>query len=330
VRAPQWLGDAVVSTVFLHRLKSKYPSSQIHVLCPPAHSVIFNTHPAVEAVVTLPYPEGSVMEAARELRSAGYEIAYILPRSFQSALEAALARIPKRIGYRGDMRRFLLTTALPYDDRMKYAHRYLHLIGEGDYPLESLRSHFPQSEPLPQRKYELLGQDEKKLARPWLGISPASIAPARTWDEDRFAQVGGEFVKRTGGTVLLFGAEKEKIVTERILKKLNGKGIDTAGRLDLPELGWFIKSCDAFVCNDSGLMHVADSFSIPNVVIFGASEPLYALSTWGRSVALQNKGIACVPCLRNRCVRFGRYYNECLQSIEPPDVLDALWRLMKT
>ena len=311
VRAPQWLGDAVVSAVFLDRLKRREPESQITVLCTRALVPLFERHPAVHATLALPYPEGNVLEAGKRIRKQGFDEAYVLPRSFRAALEPFLGKVPRRIGYSGDLRKLLLTDVFPYDAKRLYAHRYLALINEAQLPLESIRPFFPMETP----------QDPKftGLKGPLLAIAPVSIAPSRTWMPERFAETANQWQTRTGGTVVLFGSAKERPAIQAVADKITGTVLNSAGDLSLAELGWVLKKCDFFIGNDSGLMHVAAALQLPGIIVFGASDPMYALPPWGRLNGAQNKTLPCVPCLRNHCVRFGNGYNECLKTVQLGD-----------
>lgn len=316
VRAPQWLGDAVVSTAFIDRLKMREPEAQVSVLCTAALVPLFQPHPSVNEAIALPYPAGNVFDAARKIRAAAFDEVYVLPRSFRSALEAALARIPRRIGYSGDLRRAMLTEVHPYDEKRLYAHRYLALIGEETLPATSIATFFPTEKPA-SSLYD-------GLKKPWLGVAPVSIASSRTWFADRFAQTAKRWQKTRGGSVILFGSAKERAAVQAVADGLGGIAVNTAGEVSLPELGWVIKQCDFFLGNDSGLMHVAAVFKIPGVIIFGASDPTNALPPWGRLIALQNKTLSCVPCLRNHCVRIGETHLECLKTISTDAAFSTL------
>jgi len=325
VRVPQWLGDAVVSTVFLTRLKALSPDSRIDVLCQPSLQDLYAAHPSVNAVHTLPYKNGgTVFEVGRTLEREGYACGYILPRSLRSALEIWLAKIPRRIGYSGDGRGFLLTEAIPYDSRALYAHRYLRLIGEQTLPLETQAPFFPKADPASDQVRAWLGHDLIQFKKPFLGLGPASVVPARTWAPEKFAAAANEFLRKKGGTVILLGSAQESTITAKIKSLIDGPSIDTAGKLSLPALGWMISQCDFLLANDSGLMHVASAFGVPTVVPFGASDPSTAVPRFGKFSAIQHKEIPCVPCHRNLCVRFGRYHNECLNSIEVKEVAEAM------
>lgn len=312
VRVPQWLGDAVVSTVFLTRLKQREKEAQISVLCPSTLASLFETHPAVTSVLILPTPQKSIFTTGKMIRVQNFDEAYILPRSFRSALEAFLGRVPRRVGAKGDFRGMLLTESLPYQENRLYAHRNLALIHEESFPLESIPPFFPVSEPR-NRNFLL-------LKKPLLGIAPISIAPSRTWLPERFVEVANEWQEKNGGTVVLFGSPKERTEVQKIAEGIKGAVVNTAGELSLPELGWMIQHCDRFLANDSGLMHVASAFKIPTVVLFGASNPAVALPPWGSFTALQHKEIPCVPCLRNHCARTGEDHKACLKAITTTEV----------
>lgn len=321
VRVPQWLGDAVVSTVFLRRLKEKHPETNLIVLAPSFLVDIFSSHPSVQSVVS--YQRGdSPFRVGASVRQHDIDRIYVLPRSLRTALEAWSSGIPERIGFGGDLRRLLFTSSVKYEPSLLYAHRYLKLIDEEYLPLQNTRPYFPNQPPRPENSE--VAEFFAKAPRPFLGIGPASVAPARTWDAVGFAHVAERFLKERGGSVVLFGSPSELNVAARVKSALRGSVLDATGRLNFPELGWAVKQCDHMLVNDSGLMHVASCFEIPTTVLFGASDPARALPTWGRFGALQHKEVPCVPCLRNHCVRFGSGHNECLKRISVEEVWDAL------
>lgn len=325
VRAPQWLGDAVVSTVFLTRLRARFPNADITVLCPSALAPLYDTHPAKVTALSLTYPTGSVFDVARRLREEAFDTAYILPRSFRTALEVTLAKIPNRIGFTGELfRGLLLTNVIRYDDKLLYPHRYLKLLGEETFALDQAKPYFPKADLSDKEAQMLFFQGTPPLKKPILGIAPVSVAPARTWEPDHFAAVAEAFLKERSGTVFLFGSPAETAAVERVAAMIQGRVVNLAGKLDLPKLGWAMSLCDAFLGNDSGLMHVAAAFKIPSVILFGPSDPTHAVPPWGMCKVIQKREINCVPCLRNECVRFGPHYRECLKSIGAAEVIKSL------
>jgi heptosyltransferase-2 len=112
VRGVNWLGDAVLTTPALLRLREARPKDHITLLTPAKLADLWMHHPALDNVMTFTAEQGPVA-IARRLRPLQFDTALILPNSPRSALEAFLARIPVRIGHARAWRTFLLTQAIP-------------------------------------------------------------------------------------------------------------------------------------------------------------------------------------------------------------------------
>lgn len=112
VRGVNWLGDAVMTTPALHRLRERFPEAQITLLTRAKLAELWHGHPAINSIITFNSREKPRVVAAR-IRPANFDLALVLPNSPRSALEAWLARIPRRIGYTSLVRRWLLTDPVP-------------------------------------------------------------------------------------------------------------------------------------------------------------------------------------------------------------------------
>ena len=139
VRGVNWLGDAVMTTPALLRLREHFPDALIALLTPEKLRGLWLHHPAVDEIITFTpeespwriakkvqvvmWPESKkytvaeaarrAAEAVRPLQRSGFDVALIFPNSPRSAIESWLAGIPRRIGYARPWRNFFLTTAVP-------------------------------------------------------------------------------------------------------------------------------------------------------------------------------------------------------------------------
>ncbi len=111
VRGVNWLGDAVMTTPALLRLREALPDTRITLLTHEKLADLWTHHPAVDSVLTFTAKD-SVLAVARKLRAESFDAALLLPNSARVALEAAAARIPHRIGYAGGGRSLLLTQSI--------------------------------------------------------------------------------------------------------------------------------------------------------------------------------------------------------------------------
>ena len=82
------------------------------------------------------------------------------------------------------------------------------------------------------------------------------------------------------------------------------------------------------VSNDSGLMHVAAAFGVPQVALFGSSSPLHtpplndrATVLWLKQDPLYQPPLDCSPCFQRECP-LG--HTRCLVDMAPERVMDAL------
>jgi heptosyltransferase II len=111
IRGVNWLGDAIMSTPALLRLREAHPNAFIGLLTPGKLADLWQKHPAVDAILSFEPGEG-LFSVARRVRAGDYDLGLVLPNSFQSALELWWAAVPERIGYAGQMRTWLLTRAV--------------------------------------------------------------------------------------------------------------------------------------------------------------------------------------------------------------------------
>jgi ADP-heptose:LPS heptosyltransferase len=111
VRGVNWLGDAVMTTPALQRLREARPGARITLLTHQKLRDLWAYHPAVDQVLTFEDRE-SPWSVARRLRPENFDTALILPNSPRSALEAWRAGIPERIGYARPWRNWFLTNAV--------------------------------------------------------------------------------------------------------------------------------------------------------------------------------------------------------------------------
>ncbi len=100
VRGVNWLGDAVMSTPALLRLRERFPDARIVLLTPAKLAGLWTPHPAVDEVWTLA-PGESPWSAGRRLRAGGFELGVIFPNSLRAALELLWGGLPRRVGYPG-------------------------------------------------------------------------------------------------------------------------------------------------------------------------------------------------------------------------------------
>lgn len=111
--APAWLGDMVMAHSLIQALCAQRQGLEISVLAPAASLPITHLMPEVSQRFLMPEGHGDFhfltrWKLAKKLKAEHFDEAYVLPNTWKSALVPFLARIPKRIGAKGEQRYGLL------------------------------------------------------------------------------------------------------------------------------------------------------------------------------------------------------------------------------
>jgi heptosyltransferase-2 len=120
--------------------------------------------------------------------------------------------------------------------------------------------------------------------------------------------------------VLLLGSAKEAAACEAIAATAGPACRSLAGRTRLDEAFALIADAHEMVSNDSGLMHVAAAFGVPQIALFGSTSPHHTPPRNPRAQVLWLKDelqLPCMPCFERTC-RLGD--TPCLRAIEPARV----------
>ncbi|RRJ82361.1 lipopolysaccharide heptosyltransferase II [Aestuariirhabdus litorea] len=334
VVGPSWVGDMVMAqTLFIH-LAGQHPGCVIDVLAPAWSRPLLERMPQVRRAIDLPLGHGALQLSVRRqlgltLRVEGYDWAITLPNSFKSALVAAWARIPRRTGWRGEMRYGLLND-LRVLDKQRYPLMIERFIALGQDAGAALPS------PLPAPRLEIdpgsRAQAVESLGlnreRPVLVLCPgAEFGEAKRWPEAAYAQVAKARLEQ-GWQVWILGSDKDREGAERIRQalpdSLQSCCENLAGRTVLAQAVDLISLANAVVSNDSGLMHIAAALHRPLVVVYGSTSPAFT-PPLNPNHAVVSLGLECSPCFKRDCP-LG--HTNCLKQLPSSRVLEALDRLL--
>lgn len=332
VVGPSWVGDMVMAQTLFKCLRQRYPDCLIDVLAPDWSRPILERMPEVRQPLGFPLGHG-VMELAtrRKLGRAlkgQYDWAILLPNSLKSALVPWFASIPRRTGWKGEMRYGLLND-IRVLDKKRYPlmiERFMALAYEPDSPLPRPYPR-PQLQIDPQQRQNVLQRFSLALEQPVLALCPgAEFGEAKRWPAEHYAAVAEEKI-RDGWQIWLFGSRHDhdggEIIRSRLIPGLREEVHNLCGETSLAEAIDLMSCASAVVSNDSGLMHVAAALNRPLVGVYGSTSPEFTPPLADR-VEIVRLGLDCSPCFQRDC-RFGHY--NCLRQLPPDTVLQALQRL---
>ena len=332
--APNWIGDAVMTQPLLANLKTLYPDSRIDVLASHWVAPIFRACPQVYEVIEAKFEHKQLQWAlrkqiAKQLQVKKYQACFVLPNSFKSALIPWLANIPFRIGYRGEMRFGLINLALDNPSKLNrppMMDHYLALsefLKEGSSPLPEGTPQLNVS-PLAKQSVEnkLQGSNIKSDSI-YVMCPGAEYGPSKRWPTEHFAALAQCLIsENSNNQVILLGSKGDDIFGQQILVHVEQKSRihNWCGNTTLDEAIALIGMGKAVISNDSGLMHIAAALRVPQVAIFGSSDPAHTppLSDKAKVIWLN---MSCSPCHKRECP-LGHL--RCLNDILPEQVFATL------
>jgi heptosyltransferase-2 len=344
---PSWVGDAVMATPTLRALREHFPDAHISFLIKRYLKPIFAGMPWQDKLIT--YRTGKtrkkagkgLFDLAARLRAAKFDLAILLPNSFQTALVCKMANIKRILGYERDGRGFLLTDRLlPTKERGKFlptpiVKYYLGLAGYlGSHHRDlTLRLFVTDAQRRIGGHVLQRGGLDPALERPAAaGLPPlvllnpgAQFGAAKCWLPEYFAELSDRLVDELGATVLLSSAPRERPIIQAVHRYMKNPAVDLAANgLTLGALKEIVRRCDLMITNDTGPRHIAAAFEVPVVTIFGPTHPQWTEIYYAKERQVAVK-VFCGPCQKKTCPLDHR----CMTQVTPAMVFASALTLLQ-
>ena len=333
--APNWIGDAVSTQPLSANLKVLYPDSKINILASnwvaPVYRACSEVHEVIEAKFEHKKLQWNLRkEIAKEIEAKNYQACFVLPNSFKSALIPWLANIPSRIGYRGELRFGLINLALDNPSKVNRPPMVEHYLvlsqllkDDESIPLDKLVPKLNVSGAAKEQVGQKL--QDANINRDFIyAICPgAEYGPSKRWPTEHFAVLAQQLIKQNSNNqIILLGSKSDYSLAQEITSqsKLVSNIHNWCGNTSLDEAIALIGMSKAVVSNDSGLMHIAAALQIPQVAIFGSSDPTHTPPLSDRAKIMW-LNMSCSPCHKRVCP-LGHL--SCLKDILPEQVLATL------
>ena len=308
VRAPTWVGDAVMSVPALRELRELLPATNITVAAQPGTAEVFLDADFVDHVMLI---EPTFLASVGQLRCGKFDLALLFQNAFAAAARAFVARIRFRIGYATDRRAQLLTTALPppaWKDERHESYYYLNIVAELERMLFR-SSRISEVEPRveltvsDERRHQaqiLLRQREISPDRPLALLCPGSVnSRAKRWPAERYAELSDR-LSESGMTVVLIGSSAEAEISNEVRGRARHAPTVLTGQTTMSQVLGLISVADVLVTNDTGPAHIGSALGTPTLVIFGPTNPLTTYPMAANAEIIREPP-DCAPCMLRDC-----------------------------
>ncbi|HVT13684.1 MAG TPA: glycosyltransferase family 9 protein [Fimbriimonadaceae bacterium] len=269
----QFLGDGVMAEPLVSTLATTY--AHVDVLALPTVQQVLGHLDGPTSFIQMEKIKSlrDTMIQARKIKLKGYDVAYLVNRSFRSAVLARLAKIPVRVGHGTEGRSFLLTKSVEYHASDFEAKSYADLAIAMGIDVRRIEPELRMN-PEEQKEGKLLAEGAM------VAIQPGARHDYKRTPTDKLAAVGNELLRRGYGLVFVGGPE-EALAGEALAAALDKPVINLIGKARIRQTMSVLANMRAAVGSDTGVMHLAAGLGIPTITAFGPTPAI----KWGHHYA---------------------------------------------
>jgi len=324
IRSSNWLGDAVMSVPAVRAIKGGRPDVHVTIAAPDKIAPMWKLIPEVDAII--PLPKGSLLPVVRLLRQQmPFDVAILFPNSLRVAVESWLSGIPRRVGYRGHWRSWLVNQIVREPRKPgppeHHSLRFLRIARECGAETEKT-----SNVQRPTSNAQLAGVYEPSTIDHQLkiGLCPgAEYGPAKRWLPERFTEVAAKITAQSSVQWILFGTKKDAAIGEQIAAAIGDHCVNRIGQTTLDQLIDELRECSLLLTNDTGTMHLAALLGVPVVAVFGSTEPRLTGPLGNGHIVLRHH-VECSPCFLRECPIDFR----CMKAVSADEVAGAVMSML--
>jgi heptosyltransferase II len=322
-----WIGDFVRGHTVVRVLKERWPNRPVDLLTTSLCAPLLDYMPGVRKGIIWDLPRGRLALAkqwalAKQFREGHYGTALVMPRTWKSAIAPALAAIPQRTGFVGEVRFGLINDWRRGEKAMpRFIDKNAILALPPNAPLPKQEWPVPQlvvpsAEIAAWRAANGLGTSAA------IALAPGSVGASKRWTY--YADAARMFAER-GLNVWVIGGPGEKALAADIVRAGGPRVRDLTGT-DLRNGIIAMAAAKVAISNDSGLMHVAAAIGTPTMGIFGPTSPYH----WGplnglAATVKRPTDLPCQPCHRPICMANDHH---CMRDIPALEVVSIAQEIM--
>lgn len=158
-----------------------------------------------------------------------------------------------------------------------------------------------------------------------IALNPGSSWKSKIWPSKNYALLADILIRKFKAKVVLFWGPGEENLIESISSLMEEKPL-IAPRTGLKELASLISRCTLFIGSDSASLHIASSFSIPSIGLYGPTDPQRNGPYGSENVAIK-KDLSLLSCRRKGCRRCK--IQDCMELITVKEVVEQVENKIK-
>lgn len=294
-----FIGDVILATVVVEKLRRFYPEAEIDFLLRKGNEKLLDGHPQLRKIWIWDKKKEKyrgLLRLAFELRAERYDWVINCQRFAASGLLTVLIGARHSVGFTKNPFSRLFTRRIPH--RFGTAEQPIHETGRNLALIEHLTDDSPERPRLyPTEADSVAAKKVLCDAGPYVCIAPTSVwftkqFPAHKWVE-LVLHIPEEYA-----VYLLGGPEDAAACTAIASAAARAKVFNTAGRLSLPASAALMANAAMNYVNDSAPLHLASAMNAPVAAVFCSTLPGFGFTPLSdvRTIVETLQPLSCRPC----------------------------------
>ena len=325
----RYLGDVVLLGSVLRNLRLHWPGAHLTVVTETAFSGILSLNPDINGALTFPRRLLEWFGFVRALRRAKFTHVLDFDNTDKTALVTRLTRAPIRATFNRELipfrhpRDYTHTAEVTnaFYDSHHITETYLALPAALGVPIVSREVRLvPHPEDVTEAQRVVPHYGKKLL------LHPGSRSAHRIWPVERFAAICDRVQDDFGAQVFLTAGPRERKLLDQIRQHTHSHVVVSDTPRTVGGFAALVAQFDAFLCHDSGPMHIAAAVGTPVVALFGSQNATIWRPLGERHTVLQTA----LPCAcigteaPTECVRDDSYQSYCVRMLGTDEVFEAV------
>lgn len=284
------IGDIVLTTPVIRCLKQQYPNAEVHFVVKKKFKSVLEHNPYIDHLHLL---DGNLAELVTRFRGENFDYLIDLHKTLRSYLLRLRLRRPTLSFPKLSVQKFLLTRF-----HIDLLPKNIHIVERNLLAVAPLGV---KNDGKPADYF--ISPDEE--------IPLSSLPSTHQKGYIAFAIGGQHFTKRLpiekiigichklNRPVVLMGGPEDAATGQRIEAACGHLIYNACGKYSLNQSASLLKSADALITHDTGLMHISGAFNTPIVSVWGGtSASLFGLGPYlnEKNVIAEVEGLPCRPC----------------------------------